>query len=321
MNQSLTAEHRLRNLLHTLLLIGGMALLLALISGVLFGKGVWPWVFVGVILAMSTLPDISPHWLLRLYHARRLHPQQAPDLTRLMEQIGHRAGVTPTPALYWIPSSAINAFSVGSRDEAAIALTDGLLQLLSPRELAGVLAHETSHIANHDMRLMNLADVISRLTHMLSLTGILLALISLPLVLLGMAPLPLLGLLLLIAAPTLSALLQLGLSRVREFQADLSAAHITGDPVGLASALGKIEYRQTSLWRRILLPGYRDPEPSLLRTHPETAERVWRLLELRDDPEMPNYPILPDDVRGGRLPGDFGRVRSPRHRLFFRIWR
>jgi heat shock protein HtpX len=321
MNQTLTAEHRLRNLLHTLLLIGGMALLLALISGLLFGEGVWPWVFVGVILAMATLPEISPHWLLRLYQARRLHPQQAPDLTRLMEQIGHRAGVAPTPALYWIPSSAINAFSVGSRDEAAIALTDGLLKLLSPRELAGVLAHETSHIANHDMRLMNLADVISRLTHMLSLTGILLALISLPLVLLGMAPLPLLGLLLLIAAPTLSALLQLGLSRVREFQADLSAAHITGDPVGLASALGKIEYRETSLWRRILLPGYRDPEPSLLRTHPETAERVRRLLELRDDPEIPTYPILPDDVRGSRLPGDFGRVRPPRHRLFFRIWR
>ena len=320
MNQKLTNDHKLRNLGHTLLLIGSMALLLALISELLFGEGVWPWVFAGVILAMSTLPDISPHWLLRLYQARRIHPNEAPDLIRLMEEIGRRTGVSPTPTLYWIPSSTSNAFSVGSRDDSAIALTDGLLKLLNPRELAGVLAHETSHIINHDMRLMNLADLISRLTHMLSMIGILLAFISLPLALLGMAPLPLSGLLLLIVAPTLSALLQLGLSRVREFQADLSAVRITGDPEGLASALGKIEHRHASLWQRILLPGYRDPEPSLLRTHPDTAERVRRLLELRDEAETLARPIFPGIGRNTRLPDSFHTLRSPRHRLFFRTW-
>jgi len=320
MDQRLTTEHKLRNLGHTLLLIGSMALLLALISELLFGEGVWPWVFAGVLLAMSTLPDISPHWLLRLYRARRIFPDEAPDLTRLMEEIGRRTGVSPTPALYWIPSSASNAFSVGSRGDSAIALTDGLLRLLNPRELAGVLAHETSHIINHDMRLMNLADVISRLTHLLSMIGILLALISLPLTLLGIAPLPLPGLLLLIVAPTLSALLQLGLSRVREFQADLSAAHITGDPEGLASALGKIEHRHASLWQRILLPGYRDPQPSLLRTHPDTAERVRRLLTLRDKAGTLSRPLFPDDIRTTRLPGTFRVERSPRHRPFFRTW-
>jgi len=318
MNQKLTNDHKLRNLGHTLLLIGSMALLLALISELLFGEGVWPWVFAGVILAMSTLPEISPHWLLRLYQARRIYPNEAPDLIRLMEEIGRRTGVNPT--LYWIPSSASNAFSVGSRSESAIALTDGLLKLLNPRELAGVLAHETSHIINHDMRLMNLADLISRLTHMLSMIGILLAFISLPLALLGMAPLPLSGLLLLIVAPTLSALLQLGLSRVREFQADLSAVHITGDPEGLASALGKIEHRHASLWQRILLSGYRDPEPSLLRTHPDTAERVRRLLELRDETETLTRPIFPGIGKNTRLPDSFQALRSPRHRLFFRTW-
>lgn len=320
MYQHLTTEQKLRNLGHTLLLIGSMALLLALISELLFGEGVWPWVFAGVILAMSTLPDISPRWILRLYRARRIYPDEAPDLTRLMEEIGRRSGVHPIPTLYWIPSSTSNAFSVGSRGDSAIALTDGLLKLLNPRELAGVLAHETSHIMNHDMRLMNLADLISRLTHVLSMIGILLAIVSLPLALLGAAPVPLAGLLLLIVAPTISALLQLGLSRVREFQADLSAVHITGDPEGLASALGKIEQRHASLWQRILLPGYRDPQPSLLRTHPDTAERVRRLLELRENRETFNHPPTLRQLHDTRLPRTFRVVRSPRHRLFFRTW-
>lgn len=320
MNQSLTNEHRWRNLMHTLLLIGGMALLLALTSELLFGEGVWPWVFAGVILAMSTLPDISPHWLLRLYRARRIDPDQAPDLLRLMAEMGRRAGVSPAPVLYWLPSDTLNAFSVGKPGNSAIALTDGLLKLLSPRELAGVLAHETSHIANHDMRLMNLADIISRLTRMLSMIGILLALISLPMILLGMTPLPLSGLLLLIAAPTLSALLQLGLSRVREFQADLSAVRITGDPAGLATALSKIEYRHTNLWQRILLPGYRDPESSLLRTHPDTAERIRRLLELHDETETSTRLLYPGAVKNTQLPDSFQTSRSRRPRLFFRIW-
>ncbi len=320
MYQSLTKEQKLRNLGHTLLLIGSMALLLALTSELLFGEGVRPWVFAGVILAMSTLPDISPRWILRLYQARRIYPSEAPELTRLMEHIGRRSGVTPIPDLYWIPSSTSNAFAVGSGHNAAIALTDGLLRLLNTRELAGVLAHETSHIVNHDMRLMNLADLISRLTHMLSMIGILLAVISLPLALMGMAPLPLSGLLLLIIAPTLSALLQLGLSRVREFQADLSAVHITGDPEGLASALGKIEQRQTSLWQQILLPGYRDPQPSILRTHPDTAERVRRLLTLRDHARTTAQSPFLSRGRSPRLPGSFRVVRAPRHRLFFRTW-
>ncbi|WP_428624748.1 zinc metalloprotease HtpX [Sedimenticola sp.] len=321
MNQTLSTEHRLRNLGHTLLLIGSMALLLALTSELLLGEGVWPWVFAGVILAMSTLPDISPHWLLHLYQARPINPGDAPGLTGMMQEICRRAGVTPQPTLYWIPSAAINAFSVGSSRRSAIALTDGLLKMLQPRELAGVLAHEVSHIANHDMRLMNLADLISRLTHMLSMLGLLLALISLPLVLLGQAPLPLLGLLLLIAAPTLSALLQLGLSRVREFQADLSAVRITGDPAGLASALGKIEQQHSSLWQRLLLPGYRDPEPSLLRTHPDTAERIRRLLELRSETETADHPLSSIQLPHARLPGDFRDVQPPRHRTIFRIWR
>lgn len=317
MIQSRSSEHRLRNRLHTLLLTGGMALLLALTSELLFGDGVWPWVFAGVALGMLTLPDISPHWILRLYRARRLSPSESPPMAKLVEELSRRAGLAQPPELHWIPSSTINAFAIGSRNHAAIALTDGLLRLLHPRELSGVLAHELSHIASNDMRLMGLADVVSRLTHFMSLFGIVLILVSLPLMLLGLTPVPLAGLLLLIAAPTLSALLQLGLSRVREFDADLNAARLTGDPAGLASALGKIEQQNISLWQRILIPGYRDPEPSVLRTHPNTGERIQRLMKLAGEQQARKGPAEPRPLL---LPEHLKPTHPPRHRLFFRLW-
>ncbi|MCG3901304.1 M48 family metalloprotease, partial [Escherichia coli] len=87
----------------------------------------------------------------------------------------------------------------------------------------------------------------------------------------------------------LALLAQLGLSRVREFDADRLAAELTGDPHGLASALAKIE-RVSRSWRAWLLPGWGNPEPSWLRTHPATAERIERLLELAPPPAMPPFP-------------------------------
>jgi hypothetical protein len=102
---------------------------------------------------------------------------------------------------------------------------------------------------------------------------------ALPLVLAGSIEIDLLALVLLAVSPHLALLAQLGLSRVREFDADLEAARFTGDPAGLASALAKIE-RVTRSWRGWLLPGWGNPEPSWLRTHPATEERVSRLLSL-----------------------------------------
>jgi heat shock protein HtpX len=97
------------------------------------------------------------------------------------------------------------------------------------------------------------------------------------------------ALLLLAVAPQLALLAQLGLSRVREFDADRLAAELTGDPHGLASALAKIE-RVSRSWSAWLLPGWGNPEPSWLRTHPATAERIERLLELAPPPAMPPFP-------------------------------
>jgi len=184
------------------------------------------------------------------------------------------------PRLYYIPDRMMNAFAVGSRDEAAIGLTEGLLRHLNRRELVGVLAHEISHIRHNDMRVMSVAALISHLTSLFSSFGQLLLFLNLPLLLFGRTTISWFAILLLLAAPLLSSLLQLALSRTREFEADLGAAHLTGDPEGLASALQKMAYYQDNLLKRIFMPGYKAPDPSLFRTHPKTDERVNRLRQL-----------------------------------------
>ena len=99
---------------------------------------------------------------------------------------------------------------------------------------------------------------------------------------------PWLAVLVLLAAPTVGGLLQMALSRTREFDADLEAAILTGDPDGLASALTKLEQAQSRLWEGLVLPGGRIPDPSILRTHPVTADRVARLMALKAAPGGPD---------------------------------
>ena len=143
----------------------------------------------------------------------------------------------------------LNAFATGSPDNAVIGITEGLLRRLSLRELAGVLAHELSHVRNNDLSVMSLADTMTRFTQVLSYLAVILAIFNLPAWLLGDADMPFAALLLLYLAPTIGSLLQLGLSRTREYDADLEAAELTGDPRGLASALDKLERYQGQFWR------------------------------------------------------------------------
>ena len=185
------------------------------------------------------------------------------------------------PRLYYIPSRMLNAFAVGERDDAVIALTDGMLRTLSLRELAGVLGHELSHIRNNDLWLMGLADLVGRLTRLMTMVGLILLVLAIPLWLGGATGFPWFVIPLLVLAPQLTTLLQLALSRAREYEADLDAAGLTGDPMGLASALAKLERFQRGVWEQILMPGYRLPEPSLLRSHPPTAQRIARLQALQ----------------------------------------
>ena len=287
--QNVGARHRWLNRLQTALLVLTLLGIAAVAGSLLLGDG-------GLWLALAAAgftlllePAAASGLTLRLYGARPLYPDEAPDLWGVLRELAARAGLPTVPVPHYVPSGVVNAFATGSKHHAAIALTDGLLRSLTPRELTGVLGHEIAHIANEDLRVMGLADSISRLTHLLALLGQLAIVLSLPTLLLGVTEVNWPALLLLAVAPQLALLAQLGLSRVREFDADRLAAELTGDPHGLASALAKIE-RVSRSWRAWLLPGWGNPEPSWLRTHPATAERIERLLELAPPPAMPPFP-------------------------------
>lgn len=273
-------RHKLRNMAQSALLLGGMAFLVAACGWILFG----PSGLIGVAIAMvPTLlfgSRLSAQMVLRLYGAERLSTGQLPEVFRIVEHLAARAGLEHAPALYYVPSAMMNAFAVGRREDAAIGVTDGLLRALTLRELTGVLAHEMSHIRNNDVWLMGMADLAGRLTRMMSLVGAGLLLLSLPMWLQGGSLVSFVLILLLMFAPQLTTLLQLALSRAREFDADLDAAGLTQDPAGLSSALAKLERQQRSHWEQILMPGRKLPEASLLRSHPPTRDRIARLSSL-----------------------------------------
>ena len=273
-------RHRLRNVLHTWLLILGSGGLAALIAWILFGTVgiVWAAILTGVGLWSAS--QISPRMVLGLYRARPLSPYDLPELHRIVRQLSLRAELPAMPRLYYVPSRMMNAFAVGKPEDSAIAVTDGLLRGLSLRQLAGVLAHEISHVRNGDLKVMALGDVLTRLTGLMSTFGLIALAFSLPAMMAAGLQVPWLAILLLIFAPTIGGLMQLALSRAREYDADLDAAGLTGDPQGLASALVTLERRQGRLWEGLLLPGSRLPDPSLLRTHPRTEDRVDRLMSL-----------------------------------------
>jgi heat shock protein HtpX len=224
-----------------------------------------------------SLGRVSPKMVLGLYKARPLQEHESPELHQLVRELSKRADLPSVPTLHYVPTKMMNAFAVGHENDSAVAVTDGLLRAMNMRQIAGILAHEVSHIKSGDLKVMGLADVLNRITSILSNIG----LIGVPLVLGTGINVPILGLVLMIAAPTLGGLLQLGLSRAREYDADLDGATLTGDPEGLASALKILEEKQGGKWEGLVLPGSRLPQPSLLRTHPKTEDRIAKLMALR----------------------------------------
>lgn len=308
-------RHKRRNALQSLLLLAGMVLLLAACGWIVAGvQGViWAVVLGGLGLLMNA--QVSPRLVLRLIGAAPLPLAELPDLHRVFAALVERAGLERPPDLYYVSSPKMTAFTVGSRDSSAIAMTSALLRALDLRELAGVLAHELSHVRQNDMWIMGLANMVRRLTGMMSMLGMFLLLLNLPLTMAGAATVPLPLVLLLVFAPTVGSLLQLALSRTREFEADVDAAGLTGDPAGLASALEKLEAAHGGAWEGVFLPGPRIPVPSIFRTHPTTSDRIKRLLDLRGRRparrlEIPDrlphrHSIIPVTVR--RPPRPWGR--------------
>jgi heat shock protein HtpX len=275
------SRHNARNTLHTILLIAGTGLIMGLLAYTLFG--LWGLVVAGVfgVFGIISLGRVSPKMVLGLYKARALRIDEAPQLHQILKELAKRAELPVVPALHYVPTKMMNAFAVGRPEDSAVAVTDGLLRAMNMRQIAGILAHEISHIKSGDLKVMGLADVLNRITSLLSNIG----LIGVPVVFGTGLNIPLLGLGLMIIAPTLGGLLQLGLSRAREFDADLDGATLTGDPEGLASALKLLEERQGGKWEGLVLPGSRLPQPSLLRTHPKTEDRIAKLMALTGSPQ------------------------------------
>lgn len=307
------SEHKLNNLMQSVVLVAGLGLLLAFCAWLL-----WSWtgvivMFVAVGFLVLMTPQIPPQVVMGIYRARPIDPRHGSQFYRIIEELSTRADLPKVPALYVVPSMALNAFATGRRENSAIAITEGMLRKLSVREITGVLGHEISHIRNNDVWVMGLADVMSRLMQSMSVLAIVLFFLHLPGALMGRSQMPWLGILLLYLAPAIASLLQFGLSRAREYDADLEGAHLTGDPIGLASALRKLERYQGRLWEDLLPTGRRIPQPSVLRSHPTTERRIERLLEIRDENPLPPIDVSEEPMvtMVGAGPGSL----RPRYRL------
>ncbi len=283
-------RHRALNTVQTWLLVGGSLALLAVSAWIYAGvTGIVYAIGFGAI-SLFAMRQVSPRMILRMYKARPVSRAQFPLGIDIVEELARRAELPAVPALHVVPSKMMNAFAVGRREDSAIAVTDALTRNLTARELAGVLAHEISHIAHGDIKVMAIADVVSRFTSFLSTLGMISILFNLG----GVFTVPWAAIFLLLAAPSIGSMLQLALSRTREFDADLGAAMLTGDPDGLSSALIKLEKAHRRGWEGMVLPGGRIPDPSVLRSHPRTEDRVARLSALKAAGEM--------EARGEEVP-------------------
>ncbi len=267
-------------LIQTFLIIALMVGLTAFVGLQLFGRSAF--LYAGILGAAMLLftPRLTPRALFASGNVVPISRYDTPELYDIVHRLKKRAGLSREVQLGYLPSPTVNALTVGNRSDAAVIVTQGLLRSLPRRELAGVLAHEISHIKNNDLWILTLGESVRRMTGLMSQTGVFLLLLNLPLLLFGQYTIPLGFIGMLIAAPGISLLLQLALSRRREFTADLGAVEITGDPDGLASALRIISNPRRSILD-LFIPQRREPEGSvLLKTHPAVDERIRRLNEI-----------------------------------------
>jgi heat shock protein HtpX len=245
-------------------------------------------------LAIAAFTSLSSWYFsdqaaLAAYQAQPITREQAPDLYDMIAKLSDRAEI-PMPKVFLVPTESPNAFATGrDPNHAAVAVTQGILNLLSPEELEGVLAHELTHIRNRDTLTQAVAGTLGGAV---TFVGRILTLGALygPVTRdsrRGANPIGLLFLVVL--APISAALIQMAISRTREFAADLGSAQITQNPTALASALQKLE----QVGHQIPMHGNPAMSPllivnplsaeglqTLFRTHPPTEERIRRLIEM-----------------------------------------
>lgn len=280
-------EHHRRNIRQSIALLAGIGVLLVAATAIVWGLA-------GAVATAAMLgglfylaPRVPPEAVMKLYRATQVPAGGSDQLSSLVDVLAHRAGLPNRPQLHVIPSMTMNAFATGSPSHSAIAVTEGLLRRLTLREISGVLAHEISHVRNNDLEVMGVADVMTRFLQLLSYVALVLAALNLFAMISGEQVVSWWTVLLLYTAPAISSLLQLGLSRAREFDADREAAALTGDAMGLASALRQLDTHTGHFWEDFMfpVPGRRVPQPSLLRSHPTNDERISRLLSLNGEPQ------------------------------------
>ena len=292
---------KVTRLFYAALILFVMSLVLGLLGWTVGGSLglLWALCLGSLVLVFSS--KLSTDRMLSVYEAVPLMNSQFAALHSAVDTLAARADLPTKPGLFYVPSKIPNAFAIGNKRQPAVVVTAGLLTTLNLREIVGVIAHEISHIKHNDMWLLRLADILSRLTVWISIMGQLLLFINFPLLFLGKQPIPWLFVMLLIASPTVSKLLELALARSREFDADLDGVAISGDPLGLASALRKIKTNDSGFVGKVLGKRQNPDRFSLWRSHPETNERIERILSVnqRELKEIYPEPTYHDILRRG----------------------
>jgi len=285
LRQALIKKRKILNIIHSFIIIVGTGLMLSLAGFLIFG--LYGVLFVSFIWLNTILlvPLLQPDVLTRLYHAKQISYHELPKLYDMVNRLSKKASLDQCPELYYIPSNEMIIFSTSLRSNAAIAISDGMFRLLNYDEMYGVLAHEISHIKNKDLWLMQLTDVAGRLASFAAYLGQVLIILLLPFLLENIIFLLMLFMIFL-SIPPLTKLMQLSLSRLREYGADLDSVLLTGSPEYLISALYKLDRIEASVLHQLFNPFLKHPEPSLLRTHPPTENRIRKLQELQE--ESPN---------------------------------
>lgn len=271
------------NGLKTAVLFGVMWAVILGLWAVLGARSNWLWIFIGLGLVSTAYGYWNSDKIaIRAMHARPVSELEAPGMYRIVRELSTTAR-QPMPALYVSPTQAPNAFATGrSPKNAAVCCTEGILALLDERELRGVLGHELMHVYNRDILTSSiagaLAGMITSIGQMLLFFG-------------GDRERanPIAGLAIALLAPIAAALIQLGISRTREYDADEDGAKLTGDPLALASALRKLDggTQRAPLPQRqdlvdvshlmIANPFRGGGIAKLFSTHPPMDERIRRL--------------------------------------------
>ena len=264
-------------------LLAGMVALFGVVGGMLGGQN-------GMLLALVVAAVMSfvmyfnsGKMALRAYKAQVISREQAPELYDLVDRLRQRAGL-PMPTLAVAPHPQPNAFATGRDPEhAVVCVTQGLMQLVDRDELAGVIAHELGHIKNRDMLLQTISATMAGAITNLARFGM-----YAPGERGGRSPLAPLAAL---AAPFAAMIIQFAISRTREYKADATGAEISGQPLALASALGKLQMAAQRIPMAVSpamaplaqvnpLSAFHGGIASLFSTHPPTEERVRRLQEI-----------------------------------------